>query len=300
MGRKHSKTRRRLTAGTYAAIALGIALVILLWAYLGLNHNDNGVEGTLEVHFIDVGQGDAILIKSPQGGFMLIDAGESSEYGRLSAYLDAQKVTALEYAVFTHPHSDHIGGGAKIVENYPVGLLIMPDAVHTSKAYENLIDAALAAGIEASLPRFGDKYNFGGAAIQILAPNGEEYSNLNNYSVVIRLTFGDTAFVFAGDAEKLSEKEILSAAADAGLDLRCDVLKAGHHGSSTSTGEAFLDALRPGAAVITCAAGNSYGHPNKALLDLLSARGIKVYRTDIDGTIVMRSDGKQITVSTRK
>lgn len=247
----------------------------------------------LLVHFIDVGQGDSILIQSG-GRSMLVDAGENDQGEIVVSYLKSQGVSSLDYVIGTHPHSDHIGGLDTVIESFNVRDVILPPAEHTTKTFEDVVDAVADKGLSVTEPKPGDRYEIGDASFTILAPNGDYGDDLNNWSVGLRLEYGQNHFVMCGDAEEGAEADICAN----GLELSADVLKAGHHGSRTSTSEAFLDKVNPKTVVIQCGEGNSYGHPHQETLDKLSARGIQVFRTDLDGTVVAHCDGASITWST--
>lgn len=246
--------------------------------------------GNLEVHFIDVGQGDSILIKSNNEA-MLIDGGTRGSRKLVLEYLEEQKVDKLKYLVASHPHEDHIGGLAHIIENKEIGQVIMPKATTNTRTFENLLDTIESKGLKIKAARSGDSYELDGSLLTILGPNNEKYSNLNNYSVVLKLEFGEKSFLFTGDAEALAEKEMIEAH---GSRLRADLLKLGHHGSNTSSTEDFLDTVRPEYGIISAGQNNRYDHPDKEILDRLKTRGIKIYRTDQLGNIVAVSDGKII------
>ena len=257
------------------------------------------VEGELRVHMIDVGQGDSLLIQTEDQA-VLIDSGEE-EYGdTVSAYLENQGVEQLDLVVATHPHSDHMGSMAQIVEEWQVDQFLMPvvpqDLTPTSQVYEDLLTALEEKGLSIAQPETGAVYDLGdGASLTILAPV-DQYDDLNNWSIVCRLDYGETSFLFTGDAEKAVERDLL----EAGADLDADLLKVGHHGSSTSTGKTFLEAVSPQYGLISCGMGNRYGHPNEETLDTLEEAGVEVYRTDISGSIVALSDGETITITTQQ
>lgn len=247
------------------------------------------IEGILEVHFIDVGQGDSILIR--QGNFaMLIDAGDN-QYGDVVVnYLEELGVETLTYVIGTHPHADHIGGLDDVILAMDVEKVIMPKVGHTTKTFEDVLLAIQAEGLKVTTPIVGDKYNLGEAEFVILGPNQSQYDNLNDYSVAIKLSFVNNSFVFAGDTEVKTEQAIM----DTGLDLSAEVLKLSHHGSDTSNSDSFLAAVNPRYAVIPVGVDNSYEHPNKDVLGRVLERGIQVYRTDLDGDILIISDGEKI------
>ncbi|HJC57588.1 MAG TPA: MBL fold metallo-hydrolase [Candidatus Eisenbergiella intestinipullorum] len=255
-------------------------------------------DGYLKVHFLDVGQGDSILIQAG-GQAMLVDAGTNESGSIVTDYLRSLNITRLDYLIGTHPHEDHIGGLDDVIRSFDIGTVILPDAVHTTQTYEDVLDALLEKGLTATAPRPKDVYPLGDASFTILSPSEQtaeeasETGDLNNLSVGIRLVYGSNAFVLCGDAESDSEEAMVQS----GLTLKADVLKVGHHGSSTSTCSAFLAAVDPDYAVISCGKDNSYGHPHQETLDRLNAAGVSVFRTDLQGTVVAVSDGTNITWS---
>lgn len=244
----------------------------------------------LKVHFIDVGQGDCILIEDGNSA-MLIDAGNPQNGPDIVSYIKKLGISKLDFVIATHPHADHIGGMADVINAFDIGKLIMPKVEHTTRTFENLLLTIRNKGLKITAPVPGTEYRLGNTSFTILAPNSSSYKNLNDYSVVVRLTYGSTSFLFTGDAEQTSEKEILAK----GYNIKSDVLKVGHHGSKTSTTTRFLDAVSPRYAVICVGANNQYGHPAPETLSKLAERGIKVYRIDEAGTIIATSDGKSIS-----
>lgn len=245
--------------------------------------------GNLEVHFLDVGQADCTLIKC-DGYTMLIDAGEDDQGIKIQNYLKKQGVEKLDYLVLTHPDSDHIGSADVILTKFETGMVFISDFEKETRIYIDLLQLMKDSQIEYLTPEVGDIYPLGSASFQILAPN-DEYEDPNNTSIALLLTHGENSFLFTGDAEKSAEKDML----DNGLNLAADVFHAGHHGSKTSNTEDFMNAVNPQYAVISCGADNSYGLPDAEVLNRFRQNGIKVYRTDEQGTIVVSSDGKQIT-----
>jgi len=241
------------------------------------------------VHFIDVGQGDAVLIQTTEG-HVLIDGGDNHMGERVVGYLRDAGVRELAYVIATHPHADHIGGLIEVINTLPVGTLFMPNVTHTTQTFERFLDAIERNNIPLREPAPGSAFSVGEAVFTIIAPNSSGYANLNNYSVSLRMVLGDTSFIFTGDAEVQSETEMILA----GHMLYSDVLHVGHHGSSTSTTETFFNAVSPSIAVIQLAADNTYGHPHREVRERLS--GIRVYRNDEHGDIVMVTDGETITV----
>lgn len=283
----------------FGAVLAGIAVLALAFhAYLDEMQTGADFDTSLTVHYIDVGQGDSILITLSTGETMLIDAGPNASEEALEAYLKKQKVDEFDYVIFTHPHEDHIGGGDKVVQSYDIENIIMPYAETDTATYERLLTAIDEKQLTVKEAVSGDVYSVGDADFQILAPNSTAYDNTNNYSVVIRLEYGDRAFLFMGDAEKEVEEEILDKYTEA--ELWADVLKLGHHGSSTSTSQSFLETVRPFYGIISCGSGNSYGHPHSETLKKLKDIDAAVYRTDLSGTIRAVTDGQRLVFETER
>lgn len=255
--------------------------------------SDEFSASSMEVHFIDVGQGDSALIRSG-GQTLLIDAGENDQGDRVVSYLKSLGIERLDYVVGTHPHSDHIGGLDTVLRAFDVGTVILSPKAHTTRTFEDVLDAVEEKGLTLTKPVVGDEYPLGDATFRIIAPNGDYGDDLNNWSVGLQITDGETSFLFTGDGESQAEADM----AANGISLRSDVLKLGHHGSSTSSSTLFLDAVDPDYAVISCGTGNSYGHPHQETLEKLEERGIQFFRTDQQGTIIAYSDGKTITWNT--
>ena len=279
--------RRILSLLLALALIFSLAACDFSWLFDSSPAPTEGVA----VHFIDVGQGDCELIEA-QGHFLLIDGGERGNEDRIIKYLRNQGVERLDYVVATHPHSDHMGGLAYgVLAAFPVGTVIAPrhspENTPTTKTYEKFLEAVTAlaaAGTKAEYAKPGNTYALGEASFTILGPLSEDGRNYNNDSVVLRVDWKNNAALFMGDAEKKVESELLK---EYGTGLRADLLKAGHHGSKTSSNEDFLAMVRPGDLVISCGVGNSYGHPSPVTLDRCKALGIRVSRTDIEGTVVM-------------
>lgn len=247
-------------------------------------------EGTLEVHYIDVGQGDATLIKC---GFhaMLIDGGNNNKGTTVQLYLKKQGVESLDYVIGTHPDADHIGGLDVIVYKYNCEKVIMPDYEKDTRTYQELVDVIHDKNMKITYPVVGEQYALGEAKFTIIAPNSNSYGgNANDYSVAILLEYGKNRFLFTGDAEEASEMEMLSN----GIELSADVYKVAHHGSRSASTQEFLNAVHPKYAVISCGEGNSYGHPHAEVLNRLRSMGVEVFRTDEQGSIIASSDGENI------
>ncbi|WP_290441632.1 ComEC/Rec2 family competence protein [Clostridium estertheticum] len=226
---------------------------------------------------------------------MLIDAGNNEDSSSVKNYISNQGITKLDYVIGTHPHEDHIGGMDYIINSFKIGKIYMPKATANTKTFRDVVSAIKGKGLKVMAPVVGQTFKVGNATATILAPNSSGYEDLNNFSIVIRLTFGSNSFMFDGDVVDVSENEMLSK----GLNISADVLKVGHHGSSSSTTQAFLNKVNPKYAVISCGKNNSYGHPHKSTMNKLKSKGIKVYRTDENGTIVATSDGNNITFNTK-
>lgn len=249
------------------------------------------------VEFIDVGQGDCTLVCS-QGKFMLIDTGERDSDDRVVNLLKEKGVERLEYMMLTHPHSDHMGEAADIARNFEIGSIIMPivpeDLTPTSQVYEKLLDAVEEYDIPFEAAS-DSEYTLGECEIATYAPH-EDYSGLNNYSMLIKLCHGENSFLITGDCEKEEEKEYLQRR----IDISADVLKAAHHGSSTSSTSQWLAEVLPQYTVISCGADNKYGHPDDETYSRICKYSPKVYITAEDGSVIFYSDGNGLTVKTEK
>jgi len=250
----------------------------------------------LVIHYIDVGQGDATFIELPNNETMLIDAGEKEYEDKVLDYINDLKYDSIDYVIGTHPHSDHIGGLKNIIDNFSVGKVYLPKASNNSKTYTNLLKSIKNKGLVVNSAKSGNNIiDSDNLRVEILAPNNSDYSSLNDYSVVLRIVYEDRSFLFMGDAEVLSEEEIL----DNKYDVRSDVIKVGHHGSNTSSSSTFLNKVRPSYAIISVGVDNSYYHPHPSILKRYEKLGSKIYRTDLEGDIILTSDGNGIEIKNK-
>ena len=272
-----------------ALVIVLVAVALLIWqsAEDGKNTVTVPMDG-LYVHYIDVGQGDSELVCC-NGEYMLIDAGEPDASDAVLEYLDRHGIDKLDYLVCTHSHSDHCGGLDAVVESLEVETVFTSPYAGDSPSYEIFTDAVYDAGLELTVPELGESYRLGEASFSFIGPV-EDYDNTNDDSLVLRLEYGDTSFLFTGDMTAKAEKDLIND----GASLRCDVLKVGHHGSSGSSCYQFLYEAQPGIGVISCEKGNSYGHPHEEALSRLNDADVTVYRTDLEGSIVIFSDGMKV------
>lgn len=273
----------------------GINIYEAIYETLGLKEKPLDVDCEMSVHYINVGQGDCSLIISGDDT-VLIDCGEKKSADDVSAYLDSLDITKIDYLIATHPHSDHIGSMAYIVENYDIGKVIAPklpsDLVPASNCYIDFLTAIDDKGLTITPAVAGDEYILDGKSVlKILGP--VEFDNeLNNASVICRVVHGETSFLFTGDAEKSAEQRLVQS----GANLQSDVIKVGHHGSSHSSCDDLLEKVCPSIAVISVGADNSYGHPGDDVIERLSDYTQYIYRTDINGNIVIGSDGSELKI----
>lgn len=262
-------------------------------------HSASG--GVLEVYFIDVGQGDCIFLRSPNGKTMLVDTGESQYYEAIESFLAAQGVTKLDAVVETHPHSDHMGGMDKVILNYDIGVFYASPATNNTTGFEKMLDALEEKKVE-TVAVYADEAPAldwdEDVTVRVLSPFSDEEYDLNNASIVLNVIYGDTSVLLTGDAETAAEKIMLERLPASYF--RATILKLGHHGSNTSTSDAFLEAVSPQAIAIEVGEGNDYGHPHAETLELLEAWGGPVYRTDLNGTIRFILDGSGYTVTAEK
>ncbi|MDD4540548.1 MAG: MBL fold metallo-hydrolase [Eubacteriales bacterium] len=246
------------------------------------NTSNSNLSADLGVHFIDVGQGDAIFIELANGQTMLIDAGERNSGDQVVSYIKLLGYNKIDYVIATHPHSDHIGGMTTVINKLNIGKFYMPDIEHTTKTFESMIDALISNDVDVYRAAAGvDILKDNGLHARFLSPASSYGSNLNNWSAVVKLDFGQNSFLFMGDAESQVENSLSN--------VKADVLKVGHHGSDTSCGSTFLNKVAPKISVISVG-NNSYGHPTQSTINKLTSIGCQVYRTDLSGTIIVTSD----------
>ena len=243
----------------------------------------------LSVHYLDVGQADCALIECG-GEYMIIDGGNVEDSDLVVTYLQNQGVEKLHTVICTHAHEDHVGGLPAVLAVYPTGQILSPTRTYSSACFDDFMYYADQQRLTVTIPQPGDSFYLGGATVTVLGPV-KSYADPNNTSIVVKVEFGETAFLFTGDMEKDAETDML----DAGMDVSADVLKVGHHGSSTSTGYRFLYEVDPEYAVISVGADNTYGHPHRETVAILGDAGVPMLRTDELGSILAVSDGQTIT-----
>ncbi len=248
----------------------------------------------LTIHYIDVGQADCALVECG-GEFMIIDGGNVDDSDLVVAYLEEQGVEQLHTVVCSHAHEDHVGGLSAVLAVYPTEQILSPTRTYSSRCFDDFMYYADQQDITVTIPSPRDSFRLGGAEVTVLGPV-KSYPDPNNTSIVLKIEFGTTSFLFTGDMEVLAETDIL----DAGMDVSADVLKVGHHGSSTSTGYRFLYEADPDYAVISVGADNTYGHPHRETIAILNDAEIPMFRTDELGTVIAVSDGSEILFTWEK
>lgn len=253
---------------------------------------DAKVKENFSVSFIDVGQADSVLIRN--GNYnMLIDAGNNEDGEKLVNYFKSLGIEEFTYVFATHPHEDHIGGMDDIINNFKIDNYYMSNKLSTTKTFMDVLDALDGRNLKYTVPNKGDTLKLGDANIKVIYP-GDDKSNINDSSIVLKITYGKNSFLLTGDATSNVERKIYNE------DIKSDVLKVAHHGSSYSSTDVFLDRVKPYYAVISVGKNNIYNHPSNKTLEKLNKRNIKVYRTDLEGTIVFISDGDNLSVKALK
>lgn len=292
-----TKKRKKKKENKFLRLIL-ILLTIIYGLYLSEmdgtysldNTNDvfKEVSTDLRISYLDVGQADSILIEN-NNEYMLIDAGNNEDGELLVKYFNQKGIKEFKYLVGTHPHEDHIGGLDDVINNFNVGTIYLPDAITTTKTFMDVLDAIENKELSYKVPKIEETFTLGEALITVLY-TGNDTKDLNNTSIVLRLDFGNTSYLFTGDATDKTEEILLNS----GVNIKADILKIGHHGSKYSTTDKFLKSVNPKYAVISVGTGNSYKHPESIVLNKLKANNIEIHRTDLEGTIIVTSDGENI------
>lgn len=307
--RKKKKQRKKKNVlnrilGFLLALMLLAAGAFLAYRFIEISDGDISIrfpdiggasEKDFAVYYVDVGQGDAAVVVC-DGKTLVIDGGTDEGGDALCSYMrNTLKTEQVDFMIATHPHADHIGGLSDVLREYTVKKLYSSVDVYDSRTFERMAQYAAAQNLGITVAQAGQSFSLGRAKVEFLAPLGI-YDDINDISLVAKVTFGETAFLFTGDAERLSEQDMV----DSGEDLSATVLKVGHHGSNTSSSYVFLREVMPRYAVISCGTDNSYGHPHEEVLSRLRDINATVYRTDKNGTVVCRSDGKKVTFAVEK
>lgn len=285
------KSNKKLNKLIYSLICL----LVLVVGYFTANYDntsssyENNADNNNEVlvYFIDVGQADAIYIKDGSSN-MMIDAGNNADGKLLVKYLQSLNVDEFKYVVGTHAHEDHIGGMDDIINNFKIDNFYMPEAISTSKTFEDVLDALDKNKVIFQTPKIGDKFTLENTNFEVLSI-GTDTSDLNDTSLVLKMNYNNTCALFMGDASSNIEENLLN------KDINCQVLKVGHHGSRYSSSEDFIKKVNPAYGIIMVGKDNKYGHPTKKTLDILNKYNVNIYRTDEEGTILMHLKGNDIT-----
>lgn len=281
--------------GLRVLFSVVLAIIVAIVAMITENTNVYPVaEGELFVDFVDVGQGDCTLIRTADA-VILVDAGEAGTADTVVSYLKEKGIKNIDCCIATHPHSDHIGALYRIFEEFSVDTVLLPDIpdelIPTTSTYEKFLDGL--ENVKNIIPAgTGDNFDFGSLNLDILGPV-KEYDDLNQMSLVSKVSFGNTSVMLTGDIETPAETDMLK---KRNVDYSADILKVGHHGSKTSTSEKWLKAVHPQFAVVSCGLDNDYGHPHKNIINRLEDFGVEYYRTDLEGHILFKSDGNEITL----
>lgn len=252
----------------------------------------SSVEGELQMHTIDVGQGDSILLCEGKNT-MLVDSGTKANGRKVVQYLKELGINKIDVLVATHPHDDHMGGMSEVIQNFEIGTLYALDHSEdniTTIWYQEFLDAVIEKNVNWVFPKVGDEITLGQTIVKVIAPQEKDETNQNNNSIVLRVSFGNTDILLTGDSEKEVEQVLIKQ----NIELESEILKVAHHGSDTSNTKAFLEKVKPQYAVISAKKGNTYGHPKQKIMELLKSLNTKVYRTDEQGSIVMKTDGTKI------
>ena len=298
---KHKKIKRNIKRNFFEILIILLAFLIInnqdkIKNLFNQNQNDyiNTNNDLLKVHYLDVGQGDSIFIELPNNETMLIDAAESYQSVNIINYLKNLNYQNIAYVIGTHPHTDHIGGLKDIINTFEIGKIYMPKVVSTTKTYESLLMAIKDKNLKINTAKAGTTIiDTDALKINILAPNNSTYTELNNYSVVTKITYGTTKFLFMGDAEKLSENEIKE-------NVSADVIKIGHHGSNTSSSIDFIKKVNAKYGIISVGLNNKYNLPKEETITNWENSGTKIYLTSTNGTITAISDGTNIKIESEK
>lgn len=302
---KHKKIKKNIKRNFFEILIILLAFLIInnqdkIKNLFNQNNNQNQNDyintnnNLLKVHYLDVGQGDSIFIELPNNETMLIDAAESYQSENIINYLKNLNYQKIDYVIGTHPHTDHIGGLKDIINTFEIGKIYMPKVVSTTKTYESLLMAIKDKNLKINTAKAGTSIiDTDALKINILAPNSETYTELNNYSVVTKITYGTTKFLFMGDAEKLSENEIKE-------NVTADVIKIGHHGSNTSSSIDFIKKVNAKYGIISVGLNNKYNLPKEETITNWENSGTKIYLTSTNGTIRASSDGTNIKIESEK
>lgn len=274
-------------------IKIIFVLIIILSLTLSIFVGCNRIPDVLSIHMIDVGQGESILIITPNNKTILIDAGEASQGKKVKSYLLRHRVNKIDLLIGTHPHTDHIGGLSEIVNNFNIKKIIMPQKLHTGTTFEKLLTAIESNDLVIDTPRPNSIIEFDkDINLHFLGPVRDYGDNLNLWSIVFRLDYKNKSFLFTGDMEREAEMDLINTYSK--NDLNANVLNVGHHGSNASTTQQFLNYVSPEIALISLGSNNPYNHPHKEVITRLEQSGAFIYRTDLQQTVVIFSDGKSI------
>ncbi len=302
---KHKKIKKIIKRNFFEILIILLAFLIInnqdkIKNLFNQNNNQNQNDyintnnDLLKVHYLDVGQGDSIFVELPNNETMLIDAAESYQSENIINYLKNLNYQKIDYVIGTHPHTDHIGGLKDIINTFEIGKIFMPKVVSTTKTYESLLMAIKDKNLKINTAKAGTSIiDTDALKINILAPNNSTYTELNNYSVVTKITYGTTKFLFMGDAEKLSENEIKE-------NVTADVIKIGHHGSNTSSSIDFIKKVNAKYGIISVGLNNKYNLPKEETITNWENSGTKIYLTSTNGTIRASSDGTNIKIESEK